>query len=131
VKLLKEILGRLLYVIIGAIIAPIVFTILFPPKHPISPPIQSKNVAELLARGMKQDPNIFLSPESLDAFIRKQNDLNQKYFTSGNLLLAVISGTDREKSIFLLSPRVPREGFYAIVDSDGKAILNHISQTNK
>ena len=128
VKLPKEILGRLLYVIIGAIIAPVVFAILVSPKRLISPPIQSKYVAELLARGMNQDPNIFLSPESLDAFIRKQNDLNQKYFMEGNLILAVIPGTDRERSLFLLSPG---ERFSALVSPDGKAILNHLSQTNK
>jgi len=128
VKILQEILGRLLYVIIGAIIAPIVFSILVSPKHPISPPIQSKNVAEILAWGLKQDPKILSSPESLDAFIKKQNDLNQKYFMEGNLILAVIPGTDRERSLFLISPR---EGFSALVSPDGKAILNHLQQTNK
>ena len=114
--------------IIGAIIAPIVFSILVSPKHPISPPIQSKNVAEILAWGLKQDPKILSSPESLDAFIKKQNDLNQKYFMEGNLILAVIPGTDRERSLFLISPR---EGFSALVSPDGKAILNHLQQTNK
>ena len=128
-KLLSNILGRILYAIIGAIIALVVFGTLLSQKHQrMSPVFQSKHVAEMLADEMKRDPNILLSPESLAAFIRNQNDLNQRYFMEGNLILAVIPGTDREGSLFLLSPR---EGFSALVSPDGKAILNHLSQTNK
>jgi len=129
VKLLSNILGRILYAIIGAIIALVVFgTLLSQNHHRISPVFQGKHVAEMLADGMKSDPNILLSPESLSAFIYQQNDLNQKYFMEGNLILAVIPGTDRERSLFLISPR---EGFSAVVSPDGKAILNHLPQTNK
>ena len=128
-KLLSNILGRILYAIIGAIIALVVFGTLLSQKHQrMSPVFQSKHVAEMLADEMKRDPNILLSPESLAAFIRNQNDLNQRYFMEGNLILAVIPGTDREGSLFLLSPR---EGFSALVSPDGKAIINHLSQTNK
>lgn len=128
-KLFSNILGRLLYAIIGAIIVLVVLGVLLSlNQRRISPVLQSKQVAEILADGIKHDSSILLSPESLASFIRNQSALNQKFFMEGNLTLAVIPTTNREGSLFVLTPG---EGISAVIDGDGKATLNQISQRIK
>lgn len=127
-KLIRDILGRLLYVIIGAIIAPIAFTILFPPNHQINPASQAMKIAEILATGLNSDSQILASPEALSKFISKKDILNQNYFTTPNFLFAVLSESNQIPSFYIM---LPRGDYYVRVNQDGQAMLEKIKTANK
>lgn len=124
----RNILGRLLYVIIGAALAPIVFTIIFPPKPRISPGLQGMRIAEILAAGLKSDPRILSSPESLHKYLSNENALNKDYLTSRNILFAVLSDSEEAPSLFMM---LPGGEYYVRVNQDGKAILEKIKLPEK
>ena len=127
-KLIRDILGRLLYVILGAIITPIAFTIIFPPKHRVDIASQSIKIAEILDNGLKANPEIFSSPAALSNFISKNNTEAQDHFNARNLLLAVVSESNQIPSFYIL---LPGGDYYAHVNPDGKAMLDKIKTTNK